>query len=112
MKNADPSSRTESGYNDIIEIKMFRNGEIRPADSVVFDGDILNMEKESHYCQIKPMMKHRFALRKLSIVVVMAFVFMVVEIIGGVTSDSLAVYADAADSASDFANCAIGIISI
>jgi len=58
------------------------------------------------------MRKHRFALRKLSIVVVMAFVFTVVEIIGGVMSDSMSVYADAADSLSDFTNFAIGITSI
>ena len=89
---------------------MYRDELIRPAFNRVLDEDHLNTE--SHYCQIKPLMKHRFALRKLSIVVVMAFVFTVVEIIGGVISDSLAVYADAADTLSDFINFAIGIISI
>ena len=89
---------------------MFDDSQRRPVDSIFVNGDHLSVE--NHYWQIKPMRKHRFALRKLSIVVVMAFVFTVVEIIGGVMSDSMSVYADAADSLSDFTNFAIGITSI
>lgn len=51
-------------------------------------------------------------MRKLWVVVVICFIFMAAEIVGGIMSDSLAILTDAAHMLSDVGGFAISILSI
>lgn len=51
-------------------------------------------------------------MKKLGFVVVICFIFMIAEIIGGIMSDSLAILTDAAHMLSDVAGFAISMFSI
>jgi cation diffusion facilitator family transporter len=76
----------------------------------VFDGDPL--DKNSPYRKDLPSPKHAIAIRKLSFVASISLVFLVLEVIGGVVSQSLAIFSDAAYRLSDLVIYLIGIVSI
>jgi Co/Zn/Cd efflux system component len=60
----------------------------------------------------KTIKKGNKALRKLTIVVVICFFFMIVEVIGGIASGSLAILTDAAHMLSDVGGFLISMFSI
>ena len=79
-------------------------------ESLAYDGDPLDIE--GPYRKVKVENRHIVAIKKLVIVSFICLFFLVIELVGGILSDSLAILTDAAHMLSDFANYCIGISSI
>jgi cation diffusion facilitator family transporter len=90
--------------------KPLLDKESRKPDVVAFDGDPLDID--SPFRKDKISHKHTVAIKKLIIVACISIAFLITEVVGGILSNSLAIFTDAAHMLSDTINYGIGITSI